>query len=162
MTRKVRHCGRSILLSILINGAAAPTMTCERGGQRPEEPLRSQLKHSQFVRIASRFICGAKLSMRRTADKVRLRLAEKRAIGMGSDKKALLVLSVLIILLLVTATGVIAFWTSGFTLKFRSAGGKDKAAICTIKCEPKAGVPACVARCTQDGKVCDNGIRNCD
>ena len=48
------------------------------------------------------------------------------------------------------------------TLKFRSAGGKDKAAICTIKCEPKAGFPACVARCTQDGKACDNGIRNCD
>jgi len=54
---------------------------------------------------------------------------------MGSNKKARLVLSVLFILLLVTATGVIIFWTSGFTLKFRSAGGKDKAATCTIKCE---------------------------
>ena len=33
--------------------------------------------------------------------------------------------------------GVI-FWTSGCKLTFQSAGGKDKAAICTIKCEPKA------------------------
>jgi hypothetical protein len=81
---------------------------------------------------------------------------------MGSNKKALLVLSVLVILLLVTATGIIIFWTSGFTLKFRSAGGKDKVATCTIKCKPKAGFPACVARCTQDGKACDNGIRNCN
>jgi hypothetical protein len=100
--------------------------------------------------------------MRRTADQTPLRLAEKRGSGMGSNKKARLVLSVLFILLLVTATGVIIFWTSGFTLKFRSAGGKDKAATCSIKCEPKAGFPACVARCTQDGKACDNGIRNCD
>jgi hypothetical protein len=91
-----------------------------------------------------------------------LGLAEKRGSGMGSNKKALLVLSVLFILLLVTATGVIIFWSSGFTLKMRSAEGKDKAALCTIKCELKAGFPACVARCTQDGKACDNGIRNCD
>jgi hypothetical protein len=72
-----------------------------------------------------------------------LGLAEKRGSSMGSNKKALL----LFILLLVT--GVIIFWTSGFTLKMRSGEGKD-AAICTIKCEPKAGFPACVARCTQD------------
>jgi hypothetical protein len=102
--------------------------------------------------------------MRLTADQTPLRLAEKRGTGMGSNKKARLVLSVLFIMLLVTATatGVIIFWTSGFTLSFRSSGGKDKAATCTIKCEPKAGFPACVARCTQDGKACDNGIRNCD
>jgi len=81
---------------------------------------------------------------------------------MGSNKKTRLVLSVLFILMLVTAMGVIIFWTSGFTLKFRGVGGKDKAATCTIKCEPKAGFPECVARCTQDGKACDNGIRNCD
>jgi len=109
----------------------------------------------------SKNLCyGAKNSMRWTADEVPLRVAEKKGSGMGSNKKAPLVLSVLI-LLLVTAMGVI-FWTSGCTLKFQSAGGKDKAAICTIKCEPKAGFPACVARCTQDGKACDNGIRNCD
>ena len=108
-------------------------------------------------------ICATvqKNSMRRTADQVPLRLAEKKGSGMGSNKKAPHVLSVLLIFLLVTAMGVI-FWTSGCTLKFQSAGGKDKAAICTIKCEPKAGFPACVARCTQDGKACDNGIRNCD
>jgi hypothetical protein len=100
--------------------------------------------------------------MRRTADQTPLRFAEKRGSGMGSNKKARLVLSVLFILLLVTATGVIIFWTSGFMLKFRSAGGKGNAATCTIKCEPKVGFPACVARCTQDGKACDNGIRNCD
>jgi hypothetical protein len=111
----------------------------------------------------SKNLCyGAKLSLRRTADQTPLRLAEKRGSGMGSNKKARLVLSVLFILLLVTATGIIIFWTSGFKLKFRGAGGKDKAATCTIKCELKAGFPACVARCTQDGKACDNGIRNCD
>jgi hypothetical protein len=99
--------------------------------------------------------------MRRTADQVPLRLAEKKGSGMGSNKNAPHVLSVLFIFLLVTAMGVI-FWTSGCTLQFRSAGGKDKAAICTIKCKPKDGFPACVARCTQDGKACDNGIRNCD
>jgi hypothetical protein len=78
---------------------------------------------------------------------------------MGSNKKALLILSVLSILLVM---GVIIFWISGFTLKIRGPGEKDKAAVCKIKCEPKAGFPACVARCTQDGKACDNGIRNCD
>jgi hypothetical protein len=98
--------------------------------------------------------------MRWTADQSLLRLAEMRGSGMGSNKTARLVLRVLFILLLVT--GVIIFWTSGFTLKFQSDEGKDKAAICTIKCEPKDGFPACVARCTQDGKACDNGIRNCD
>jgi hypothetical protein len=137
-------------------------MTRERGGQRAAETLRSQLKQSQLSGSLQEFVGTVqKNSMRRTADQVPLRLAEKKGSGMGSNKKVPHVLPVLLIFLLVTAMGVI-FWTSGCTLKFQSAGGKDKAAICTIKCEPKAGFPACVARCTQDGKACDNGIRNCD
>ena len=38
----------------------------------------------------------------------------------------------------------------------------EKAIACAVKCKPKKGFLACMARCMVDGKACDTGQTNCE
>ena len=44
----------------------------------------------------------------------------------------------------------------------RPVGRLKRPIVCPVRCKPKAGFGACVARCTDDGCVCDSGARNCE